>query len=171
MKKATKPNSMPLKHYYPNWMKLFTRSEPITSLKSSIKLKKAAIEILENVRNGQKNAFHDKNFIPLVLSENTKVHKHLHVITEKDSFDNILDNEFLHEQCNNEKKVKSTKYAFFCEMVGNKNSFILQKSKQGNSEIDKAFQLAMQKFTNKKLRTGAFREIVASDEIVSNGPG
>ena len=56
-------------------------------------------------------------------------------------------------------------------MVGNKNSFILQKSKQGNSEIDKAFQLAMQKFTNKKLRTGAFREIVASDEIVSNGPG
>ena len=42
---------------------------------------------------------------------------------------------------------------------------------KGNSEIDKAFQLAMQKFTNKKLRTGAFREIVASDEIVSNGPG
>ncbi len=77
----------------------------LNKIKSSIKLKKAAIEILENVRNGQKNAFHDKNFIPLVLSENTKVHKHLHVITKKDSFDNILDNEFLHEQCNDEEKV------------------------------------------------------------------
>ena len=81
----------------------------LNKIKSSIKLKKAAIEILENVRSGRKNAFDDQNFIPLILSEHKKMHKNLHVITKKDSFENILDFEFLEGQCNNEKKVINEK--------------------------------------------------------------
>ena len=77
----------------------------LEKIKSSIKLKKAAIEILENVRNGHKNAFNDKDFIDLVVSENAIEHKKLHVITKRDSFDNILDYDFLHGQCNDEEKV------------------------------------------------------------------
>ena len=77
----------------------------LSKIKSSIKLKKASIEILEDSRNGRKNVFKDKNFIPMILSEHKKTHKKLHVITKDDSFDSILDNEFLNGQCNNEKKV------------------------------------------------------------------
>lgn len=71
----------------------------------------------------------------------------------------------------NENKVKNIKYAWFCEMVGNDNDFILQKSYQGDSQIDKAFILALKGFTKKEVRTGKFRTVVASDEVVSNGPG
>jgi len=72
----------------------------------------------------------------------------------------------------NNDKVKNIKYAWFCEMVGHQNSFILQKSFQGDSQIDRAFLLAMKVYSkNKKPRTGKFRTVVASDEVVSNGPG
>ena len=56
-------------------------------------------------------------------------------------------------------------------MVGNDNDFILQKSYQGDSQIDKSFMLALKGFTKKVVRTGKFRTVVASDEVVSNGPG
>ena len=73
---------------------------------------------------------------------------------------------------NNEDKVSSIDYAWFCEMVGHDNDFILQKSYQGETQIDKAFMLAMKSYAkNKEIRTGKFRTVVASDEIVSNGPG
>jgi aminopeptidase-like protein len=73
---------------------------------------------------------------------------------------------------NNEAIAKRIKYAWFCEMVGHDNSFILQHSRQGDSLIDKAFQTVLPH--HRKLgveRTGLFREVVASDEMVTNGPG
>ena len=56
-------------------------------------------------------------------------------------------------------------------MVGNDNDFILQKSYQGDSQIDKSFYSCFKRFYKKKVRTGKFRTVVASDEVVSNGPG
>ena len=55
-------------------------------------------------------------------------------------------------------------------MVGNDNDFILQKIISGYwTQIDKAFILALKGFTKKEVRTGKFRTVVASDEVVSNG--
>lgn len=72
----------------------------------------------------------------------------------------------------NNDKVKNIEYAWFCEMVGHDNDFILQKSFQGDSQVDRAFILAMKALSKKKeVRTGKFRTVVASDEVVSNGPG
>ncbi len=72
----------------------------------------------------------------------------------------------------NEEKANTIDYAWFFEMLGHNNRFILQKSRQGNSIIDKAFEVVL-KSNNKhgNHETGKFREIVASDEMVSNGPG
>lgn len=64
------------------------------------------------------------------------------------------------------------RHAWFCEMVGHDNSFILQHSRQGDALVDKAFLSALR--ANRRHgeeRRGEFRKIVASDEIVSNGPG
>lgn len=72
----------------------------------------------------------------------------------------------------NADKVKKIDYAWFCEMVGHDNDFILQKSFQGDTQIDRAFILAMKNYSkNSEVRTGKFRTVVASDEVVSNGPG
>tara|TARA_X000000950_G_C13914242_1_gene660238 strand:- start:1019 stop:2287 length:1269 start_codon:yes stop_codon:yes gene_type:complete len=70
-------------------------------------------------------------------------------------------------------QINRIKYAWFCEMVGHNNSFILQHSRQGSEAlIDKAFLVTLNKYKKHGIyRTGAFREVVASDEMVSNGPG
>ncbi len=63
-------------------------------------------------------------------------------------------------------------YAWFCEMVGHDNSFILQHSRQGDALIDRMFLSALAGHRKHgPERTGPFRKVVASDEIVSNGPG
>jgi aminopeptidase-like protein len=68
--------------------------------------------------------------------------------------------------------VKRIDYAWFCEMVGHENSFILQLSRQEDSLIDRAFQVVMRNFRKHgNERTGKFRQVVASDEAVTNGPG
>lgn len=68
--------------------------------------------------------------------------------------------------------VRNIDYAWFCEMVGHENSFILQLSRQENSLIDRAFQVVMRQFrAHGRERTGKFRQVVASDEVVTNGPG
>ncbi len=70
-------------------------------------------------------------------------------------------------------QINKIKYAWFCEMVGHNNSFILQHSRQGyDALIDRAFVITLSKYKKHGVyRTGAFREVVASDEMVSNGPG
>jgi aminopeptidase-like protein len=73
----------------------------------------------------------------------------------------------------NETEALKTKYAWFCEMVGHDKSFILQHSRQGKDAlIDKAFLTVLQSYRKHgEERTGPFRDVVASDEMISNGPG
>lgn len=72
----------------------------------------------------------------------------------------------------NETEARKTKYAWFCEMIGHDNSFILQKSRQEDTLIDRAFMAALHDHQKHgATRSGPFRKVVASDEIVSNGPG
>lgn len=63
-------------------------------------------------------------------------------------------------------------FAWFCEMVGNDNSFVLQLSRQETSLVDKAFRAVLRSHRRHgEEHTGPFRRVVASDEIVTNGPG
>ena len=73
----------------------------------------------------------------------------------------------------NEAAALKTKFAWFCEMVGHDNSFILQHSRQGlEAMIDRAFMTVLPSFRKHgEERSGAFRDVVASDEMISNGPG
>ena len=73
---------------------------------------------------------------------------------------------------NHLKEARRIRYAWFCEMVGHDQSFILQHSRQGDALIDQVLLLALSCHRRHgRERTGPFREIVASDEIVTNGPG
>jgi aminopeptidase-like protein len=74
---------------------------------------------------------------------------------------------------NHKKEMSKVDFAWFCEMVGHDNSFILQHSKQGsNALIDRAFSISLEKYQKHgKTRFGKFRKVVASDEMVTNGPG
>lgn len=73
---------------------------------------------------------------------------------------------------NNQDKVDRIDYAWFCEMVGHPNSFILQHSRQEDSLIDRAFLSVLpQHRKHGAERTGKFRYVVASDEMITNGPG
>ncbi len=72
----------------------------------------------------------------------------------------------------NEEAVARIRHAWFCEMVGHDNSFILQRSRQGDALIDRAFLSVLRAHRRHgEERTGPFREVVASDEMVTNGPG
>ncbi len=72
----------------------------------------------------------------------------------------------------NPEKVESIRHAWFCEMVGHDNSFILQLSRQGDALIDRAFLSVLRGHRDHgEVRTGPFRKVVASDEVISNGPG
>jgi aminopeptidase-like protein len=73
----------------------------------------------------------------------------------------------------NEDLLSKAKFAWFSEICGHDNSFILQHSRQGaDALIDRAFLTVLPDFRRHgDERTGAFREIVASDEMITNGPG
>ncbi len=72
----------------------------------------------------------------------------------------------------NESALARTKHAWFCEMVGHDNSFILQLSRQEDTLIDRAFlSVLRQHRRHGQERTGPFRQVVASDEMITNGPG
>lgn len=73
---------------------------------------------------------------------------------------------------NNQELVERIDFAWFCEMVGHANSFILQKSRQADSLIDRAFLAVLPQYRKHGAeRTGKFRYVVASDEMITNGPG
>jgi aminopeptidase-like protein len=70
----------------------------------------------------------------------------------------------------NENLISSFKCGIFLEMLGNDNIHALQLTRQGNTRLDRIARYIMKrKF--KKFTEGAFRTIVANDEIVFNGPG
>ncbi len=72
----------------------------------------------------------------------------------------------------NEDAAARIRHAWFCEMVAHDNSFILQLSRQGDALIDRAFLSILPHYRRNGVeRTGPFREVVASDEMVTNGPG
>lgn len=61
-------------------------------------------------------------------------------------------------------------YGIFSEMLGHKNTFILQYTRQGNSRIDRIAEYVLKKKTE-TYRTGKFREVICNDEGIFNGPG
>lgn len=72
----------------------------------------------------------------------------------------------------NEAALNCTRHAWFCEIVGHDNSFILQHSRQQDALIDRTFlSVLRQHRRHGKERTGPFRQVVASDEMITNGPG
>jgi aminopeptidase-like protein len=74
---------------------------------------------------------------------------------------------------NHEEDFNRVSYAWFCEMVGFDNPFNLQHSRQGTEALlDKAFLTVLKNHRRHgEERTGSFREVVASDEMITNGPG
>lgn len=70
----------------------------------------------------------------------------------------------------NEDLIPKMKYGIFTEMVGHKNSFVLQYSKQQNSKLDRVAEYVL-KNEQPNYRTGKFREVICNDEGVFDGPG
>jgi aminopeptidase-like protein len=70
----------------------------------------------------------------------------------------------------NENIIHDIKFGIFLEMLGNENDFALQFSRQEDTVIDKlAKNILKTKFPN--FTQGKFREVIANDEMVFNGPG
>lgn len=70
----------------------------------------------------------------------------------------------------NEQLIPKMKSGIFLEMLGTNNSLVLQKTKQGNSHIDRISKYVLKK-NLKEFREGDFHKIVVNDEMVFNGPG
>lgn len=70
----------------------------------------------------------------------------------------------------NENLIPKLKAGIFLEMLGNDNEFALQFSRQSNTILDKiAKNILKSKYPN--FSQGEFREVIANDEMVFNGPG
>ena len=69
-----------------------------------------------------------------------------------------------------EHLISKMKCGIFLEMLGTQNSLALQKTRQGNSHIDRISNYVMRN-NLKKFREDDFHKIVVNDEMVFNGPG
>ena len=69
-----------------------------------------------------------------------------------------------------EDLIPSFKGAIFIEMTGNRNSLILQRTRQDNSLMDRIARSVLKK-RGEEFREGEFAQVVANDERVINGPG
>ena len=74
---------------------------------------------------------------------------------------------YFHE---NMSLIPDFKGAVFLEMIGNKNHFKVQYSRQGDTVIDELMELAVAE-NNKPYGVGPFRKVICNDEININGPG
>ncbi|MBN1614740.1 MAG: DUF4910 domain-containing protein, partial [Deltaproteobacteria bacterium] len=70
----------------------------------------------------------------------------------------------------NESIIPTLKYGLFLEMLGNDNIHALQRTRQGNTRLDRIARYVMQRNVA-DFREGPFRTIVVNDEMVFNGPG
>jgi aminopeptidase-like protein len=61
-------------------------------------------------------------------------------------------------------------YAVFLEMVTNKGRMSLQQSKKGDTQLDRLAELAITRH-EPAFGVGAFRQVIANDEINFDGPG
>jgi aminopeptidase-like protein len=69
-----------------------------------------------------------------------------------------------------EDLIPNIKGGIFCEMTGNLNSIVLQRTRQDNHLIDRVSRYVLEQNDN-EFREGAFREVIGNDEMVINGPG
>jgi len=69
-----------------------------------------------------------------------------------------------------EDLIPRLKGGVFCEMTGNRNSLILQRSRQDGHLIDRIARDVLQR-RGRAFREGAFRDVIVNDELVINGPG
>lgn len=69
-----------------------------------------------------------------------------------------------------EDLISSIKGGIFCEMTGNDNSVVLQRTRQDESLLDHCARYVLKQRLD-AFREGAFREVVGNDEMVINGPG
>ncbi len=70
----------------------------------------------------------------------------------------------------NEYLIEKIEFGIFLEMLGHQDNLSLQKSKQGNTHIDKAAEIVL-KESGEKYRIGDFHQVIGNDEKVFNGPG
>jgi aminopeptidase-like protein len=70
----------------------------------------------------------------------------------------------------NENIIPNLKFGIFLEMLGNNNEFALQFSKQSDTILDQISKNLL-KTNYPNFSQGEFREVVANDEMVFNGPG
>ena len=69
-----------------------------------------------------------------------------------------------------EDLIPNMRHGLFLEMLGNDDALSLQHSLQGDAAMDRALLLALRS-TGNAFREGCFREVIANDERVLNGPG
>ena len=69
-----------------------------------------------------------------------------------------------------EEIIPGLKGGIFIEMTGNRNTLILQRTRQDNSWMDRIARAVLKK-RGEDFREGEFAQVVANDERVINGPG
>jgi aminopeptidase-like protein len=69
-----------------------------------------------------------------------------------------------------EELIPHLKGGIFIEMTGNRNTLILQRSRQDNDLMDRIARSVL-KNSGEEFREGEFAQVVANDERVINGPG
>jgi aminopeptidase-like protein len=69
-----------------------------------------------------------------------------------------------------EDLIPKLKAGIFCEMTGNNNSLVMQRTRQDKDLLDHCARYVLEHQVE-KFREGAFREVVGNDEMVINGPG
>ncbi len=69
-----------------------------------------------------------------------------------------------------ENLIPGLKGGIFLEMTGNRNSLILQRSRQDNALMDRIARAVLKK-RGEEFREGEFAQVIANDERVINGPG
>jgi aminopeptidase-like protein len=69
-----------------------------------------------------------------------------------------------------EELIPHLKGGIFLEMTGNRNSIVLQRSRQNDHLMDRIARLVLAQAGN-EFREGEFAQVIANDERVINGPG
>ncbi|HEV3093355.1 MAG TPA: DUF4910 domain-containing protein [Solirubrobacteraceae bacterium] len=70
-----------------------------------------------------------------------------------------------------EDLVERLRGGLFCEMTGNDNTLVLQRSLQNDHTLDRIAIHVMTRRFGDRFRQGAFRRVIVNDEMVINGPG
>ena len=69
-----------------------------------------------------------------------------------------------------EELIPKLRGGIFCEMTGNRNSLILQRTRQDTHVLDSVSRYVL-KNRSPDFREDAFRKVITNDEFVINGPG